>query len=181
MIPQMYNVFRNKETSTSGGINLSVKNAGLASVVMVIMAALLFLQVQTVHAEENIQISKAEFVTEAKGFGIYEKEEDNHFLSGSTTGVYLEIDNFSVRQGEEKFVTDIHVRLDVLNEENKVVYTSDDVFKMQNELKSRRRDLSFRIPLDFSGWKTGKYTLNFTVFDKIRQQTNSKNLALQIF
>lgn len=131
--------------------------------------------------ESSLKISKALFVSEASGFGIYEKEENDHFLSGSKTSIYIEIDNFCVRQGEEKFVSDISVRLDVYNEKNEIVFTGEEVFSMKNELKSRRRDLSFKVPLDLSKWKTGKYTLTFVAKDNIRGLEDTASLPLEIF
>lgn len=153
----------------------------LVKTATLLVLLLFMLQVPAAAEESPIRINKAIFVSEASGFGIYEKEENNHFLSGSKTSVYLEIENFSVKQGEEKFSTDIQTKLDVFNDKNEVVFTSEKVFKMKNELKSRRKDLSFKVPLDFSKWKTGRYTLTITVRDNIREQEDSANLPLEIF
>ena len=147
-----------------------------------LLVLLLFILHLPAAADDSpIKINKAIFVSEASGFGIYEKEENNHFLSGSKTSVYLEIENFSVKQEEEKFTTDIQAKLDVFNDKNEVVFTSEKVFSMKNELKSKRKDLSFKVPLDFSKWKTGRYTLTFTVRDNIREQEDSASLPLEIF
>jgi len=153
----------------------------LVKTATLLVLLLFLLQVPATADDSPIKINKAFFVSEASGFGIYEKEENNHFLSGSKTSVYLEIENFSVKQGKEKFSTDIQTKLDVFNDKNEVVFTSEKVFKMKNELKSRRKDLSFKVPLDFSKWKTGRYTLTFTVRDNIREQEDSASLPLEIF
>lgn len=162
---------------------MRIEDLGLSLVkIATLLVLLLFmLQVPAVAEDGSIKISKAFFVSEASGFGIYEKEENNHFLSGSKTSVYLEIENFSVKQGEERFSTDIQAKLDVFNDKNEVVFTSEKVFNMKNELKSKRKDLSFKVPLDFAKWKTGKYTLTFTVIDNIKEEEDSANLPLEIF
>lgn len=128
-----------------------------------------------------IQISKAVFVSQADGFGNYTKEKDNHFLSGSSTSVYVEVENFTVAQGEEDFRIDIRVELDVMNSEGNIIAKSDKVFSLKRTIKSNQRDLSFKVPLDFSKWKTGKYTLVFKATDNIQNMLHIKKLPLEIF
>lgn len=128
-----------------------------------------------------IQISKAIFVSEADGFGNYTKEKDNHFLSGSSTSVYVEVENFTVAQGEEDFRIDIRVELDVMNSEGNIIAKSDKIFSLKRTIKSNQRDLSFKVPLDFSKWKTGKYTLVFKATDNIQNMLHIKKLPLEIF
>lgn len=129
----------------------------------------------------SIQIGKALFVSQADGFGNYVKEKDNHFLSGNGTTVYIELEDFTVARGEEDYGIDISVELDVLNSEGRVIAKSDKVFSLKKDLKSNQRDLSFKVPLDFSKWKKGKYTLVFKATDNIRNMLGEKRLPLEIF
>jgi len=126
-----------------------------------------------------IQIGKALFASKADGFGNYTREEDNHFLSGNSTIVYIELDNFTVERSEEDYGIDINVELDVLDSEGRIIAKSNSVFK--KDLKSNQRDLSFKIPLDFSKWKKGKYTIALKATDNIRKMLGVKQLPLEIF
>lgn len=149
-----------------------------------LLASILLLLVVTVFpasAAPSIQISKAVFVTQADGFGNYTREEDNHFISGSKTSVYVELDNFTVKKDDEKYEINIRVELDVIDSEEKIVAKSDKVFALNKDLKSNQRDLSFKVPLDFSKWKTGKYTLVFKATDNIRNMLHIKQVPLEIF
>lgn len=148
--------------------------------IFVIAAVLAILAVMPAFAAP-IQISKAVFVSQADGFGNYTKEKDNHFLSGSSTSVYVEVENFTVSQGEEDFRIDIRVELDVMNSEGNIIAKSDKVFSLKRTIKSNQRDLSFKVPLDFSKWKTGKYTLVFKATDNIQNMLHIKKLPLEIF
>ncbi len=142
---------------------------------------LLIITVIPASASPSILISKAVFVSQADGFGNYTNEEDNHFLSGSKTSVYVELDNFTVKKGEEEYEIDIRVELDVIDSEDKIVAKSDKVFALKKSLKSNQRDLSFKVPLDFSKWKTGKYTLVFKATDNIQNMLHVTQLPLEIF
>ena len=129
----------------------------------------------------GISIRKAIFVQDAEGFGIYTREEDDHFISGSRTWVYMEIENFSTRKADEEYLIDLFVRLDVLDGEDRIIATSDRVFSLQKQLKSPQQDLSFKVVMDFSKWKSGPYKLKFTAMDNTRNETFSRELPLQIF
>jgi len=129
----------------------------------------------------SIRIRKALFVQEAEGFGIYTKEEDNHFLSGSSTWVYLELENFSRQVSDEDFEIDLFVRLDVLDGEDRIKATSDRVFALGKNLKSQQQDLSFKVAMDFSKWKSGPYRLKFTAIDNSRNETHSVEVPLTIY
>jgi hypothetical protein len=146
-----------------------------------VIAAILAILAVTPAFAAPIQISKAVFVSQADGFGNYTKEKDNHFLSGSSTSVYVEVENFTVPRGDEDFRIDIRVELDVMNSEGNIIAKSDKVFSLKRTLKSNQRDLSFKVPLDFSKWKTGKYTLVFKATDNIQNMLHIKKLPLEIF
>lgn len=129
----------------------------------------------------GLSIRKTLFVQNAEGFGIYTREEDDHFISGSKTWVYMELENFSTRKADEEYLIDLFVRLDVLDGEDRIIATSDKVFSLQKQLKSPQQDLSFKVVIDLSKWKSGPYKLKFTAMDNTKNETCSTELPLKVF
>ena len=120
------------------------------------------------------------FITKVLSYGVYTTFETYEFTPGQRVGLYVEIDNFTSKEGPRGFHTSLKSSYQILDSRHQRV-AADEFVPNQEHCRNRRRDYfvfyEFSIPERIY---PGEYTLKLTVTDENSQKVGQSQVQFYI-
>jgi len=118
-----------------------------------------------------LTVSKAFFVTKkAKVFGEYDKRPDGLFAKGSKLLVYTEVVGYDWIKNGNIYKIDMVTDVALKNTTGKVLWSQKEFGKFNPAQPLQFKKLYFNLSLSTNSVPAGKYILEFTLIDKLRNQ-----------
>ena len=142
-----------------------------------------------VHFEEAINrlgesaplvVRNMAFITKVVSYGVYTTFESYEFAPGQRVGLYVEVENFTSKEGPKGFHTSLRSSYQILDNRGQRVAV-DDFVPNQEDCRNRRRD--YFIFYEFSMPERiypGEYTLQLTVSDVNSQKVGQSKVEFYV-
>ena len=121
------------------------------------------------------------FITEVVSYGVYTTFENYEFTPGQRVGLYVEIENFTSKEGPQGFRTSLKSSYQILDNRGGQRVAVDDFVPNQENCRNRRRD--YFIFYEFSMPEriySGEYTLQLTVTDVNSEKVGQAKIQFNI-
>lgn len=121
--------------------------------------------------QSPLTVSKAFFVTKkAKVFGEYDKRPDAVFAKGNKLLVYTEVVGYNWIKSNDLYKIDMVADVALKNTTGKVLWSQKEFGKFKPAKPIQFKKLYFNLSLSTKGVPAGKYIIEFTLIDKLRNQ-----------